>query len=621
MGSIETHEDVMAYQGQGQGRQQRSNSDSSTANAMTTPYAARPRKRTAHACDACRLRKSRCDGRQPCSWCTENEVDCLYGKQQPSVTQGKSDQILETVLRMDNLLRSIHENLNEQQNVRSIASPRFSDPSSPDHQDFAKVANATIPSTHISATQDLLSGSFAAPFPSLRAQFHPIFLLESKCPPIPIQPRSIRPVFTTDEAERLLTAFQQNVNFWYPTVSKATLQTLFEKVRNGFVENTCEDCAALLVMALGAASELIHVVYSQTESRGFESRQQQSELMAMASVCFDEAMKLLTVAYMEISTIATQCIFLAALYCAFLQRPLQTWSHLNTAAAKCRSLIAYGTGSGNPEDDECIRRIFWSCYIVESDYISELSHLPQSGVADQESEVPLPGPLQTHFTESETESSALYFLSCISIRRLLNRVHHLLYAPEKHNSYISQTSSQNDGLKALITELDRQLVLWHDTLPNFLQFEENTQDCRNEHAAFLRQRYLACKSVIYRSYVEIMLKHGELQQHSRETVEGAGRCLKASCDHIANLRSFGQTVMIDTWICSLSMTSTMFILLLSLQNPSLRPALLEHNIPKFGPHLRQLLNSWINLIPQKSPSIQQSIHLIAEIESLIRESQ
>jgi hypothetical protein len=169
-----------------------------------------------------------------------------------------------------------------------------------------------MPSTHISATQDLLSGSFAAPFPSLRAQFHPIFLLESQCPPILLQPRSIRPVFTTDEAERLLASYLRNVNFWYPTVSKATLQILFEKVRNGFMENTCEDCAALLVMALGAASELIHVVYSQTGSLGFESRQQQSELLTMASVCFDEAMKLLTVAYMEVSTIATQCVFLAA---------------------------------------------------------------------------------------------------------------------------------------------------------------------------------------------------------------------------------------------------------------------------------------------------------------------
>jgi len=598
----------------------RSNSDSSAT--MATPYSARPRKRTAHACDACRVRKSRCDGRQPCSWCTENEVECLYGQQQqPSgANQGKSDKILETVLRMDGLLRSIHENLSDQQQQnlqqRAVTSPRFSDPSSPDNSDFAKVANATIPSTHISATEDLLISPIAAPYPSLRAQFRPIFLLESRCPAIPFQPRSIRPVFTTSEAERLLNSFQRNVNFWYPTVSKATLQNLFERVRNGFVENTCEDCAALLVMALGAASELVQLVHSSTKSHGFESRQHQSELMTMASVCYDEAMKLLNVAYMEISTISTQCVFLAAIYCSFLQRPLQTWGHLNTAATKCRALLAYGTGSGNIEDDECIRRIFWSCYIIESDLISELSHLPQSGVAEVESEVPLPGPLQTHFTEAETESSALYFLSCISIRRLLNRVHHLLYAEDKYKNY---TNATDESLRGLISELDRQLVLWHETLPEFLRFEENTRDCVNEHAAFLRQRYLACKSVIYRPYVEIVLKHREIP-HSAETIDAASRCLKASCDHIANLRSFSQTVMIDTWICALSMTSTMFIILVALQIPSLRPRLLEHNIPEFGPHLRDLLNAWIGVMPQKSPSIQQSVRLIAEIEALIGQS-
>lgn len=235
---------------------------------------------------------------------------------------------------MDGLLRSIHEDLvsdiilksssdadavnfkhdQQQQNpqYRAATSPRFSDPSSPGNNDFAKVANATIPSTHISATEDLLSSDFAAPYPSLRAQFRPIFLLESRCPAIPLQPRSVRPVFTVDEAERLLNSFQKNVNFWYPVISKSTLQNLFGRVRNGFVEHSCEDCVALLVMALGAASELVQLVHSSTQSPGFESRQQQSELLSMASVCFEEAMKLLNLAYMEISTISTQCVFLAA---------------------------------------------------------------------------------------------------------------------------------------------------------------------------------------------------------------------------------------------------------------------------------------------------------------------
>ncbi|KAL2070835.1 hypothetical protein VTL71DRAFT_13861 [Oculimacula yallundae] len=604
---------------------------------MATPFSARPRKRTAHACDACRMRKSRCDGRQPCSWCTEQEVDCLYNQQQlpTNVNQGKSDKILETVLRMDGLLRSIHENLVRRtffrgRKQRAISSPRFSDPSSPESNDFAKVANATIPSTHISATENLLSSNIAAPYTSLGAQFRPIFQLESRSPALPFQPRSIRPVFTVSEAESLLTSFQTNVNFWYPTMSRPTLQNLFERVRNGFVENTCEDCAALLVMALGAASELVNLVHGSIDgegkNQGFEGRQQQSELMTMASVCFDEAMKLLNVAYMEVSTIATQCVFLAAIYCSFLQRPLQTWGHLNTAATKCRSLLAYGTGRGNIEDDECIRRIFWSCYIIESDLISELSHLPQSGVAEVESSVPLPGPLQTHFTESETESSALYFLSCISIRRLLNRVHHLLYASTSSPSQPQNPSNPDASLHNLILELDRQLSLWHDTLPPFLHFSEDTRECSNPHAAFLRQRFLACKSVIYRPYVEIVLNgrgQGE-GEFDMETIENAKRCLMASCDHIANLRSFSQTVMIDTWICALSMTSTMFILLVSITNPSLRQHLLAYRaqnmaIPDFGSHLRSLLNSWTAIMPQKSPSILQSVRLISEIEGLIRE--
>jgi hypothetical protein len=189
--------------------------------------------------------------------------------------------------------------------------------------------------------------------------------------------------------------------------------------------------------------------------------------------------------------------------------------------------------------------------------ISELSHLPQSGAAEVESEVALPGPLQTHFTDAETESSALYFLSCISIRRLLNRVHHLLYAEDKYKAY---TSSRDDSLRALIAEFDHRLVLWRETLPDFLRFEDDTRECVNDHAAFVRQRYLACKSVIYRPYVEIVLKQREVV-HSIGTIEAAGRCLTASCNHISNLRSFGQTVMIDTWICALSLVTPFRILL------------------------------------------------------------
>jgi hypothetical protein len=71
------------------------------------------------------------------------------------------------------------------------------------------------------------------------------------------------------------------------------------------------------------------------------------------------------------------------------------------------------------------------------------------------------------------------------------------------------------------------------------------------------------------------------------------------------------------------MTSTMFIILVSLRTAALRPSLVQHKIAEiaeYGPHLQNLLSSWIGIMTQKSPSIQQSIRLIAEIENLIRDS-
>lgn len=88
---------------------------------------------------------------------------------------------------------------------------------------------------------------------------------------------------------------------------------LFDRVQNGFTENSCEDCLALLVLALGAASELVvKHANSEDDYRSFDSRQQQNELSNMANVCFDEASKLLVVAYTEVSTISAQCVFLAS---------------------------------------------------------------------------------------------------------------------------------------------------------------------------------------------------------------------------------------------------------------------------------------------------------------------
>lgn len=53
--------------------------DPEPIDAHQEPRPVRKRKRTAHACEPCRQRKSRCDGSRPvCDLCKEQGVECYY---------------------------------------------------------------------------------------------------------------------------------------------------------------------------------------------------------------------------------------------------------------------------------------------------------------------------------------------------------------------------------------------------------------------------------------------------------------------------------------------------------------------------------------------------------------
>jgi len=364
------------------------------------------------------------------------------------------------------------------------------------------------------------------------------------------------PYVTVEDVDSILDSFSHTVNFWYPTMSQAQLGQLRTIVNAGaFDEDGCSACLALLTMALGCASEVISGLAARTSSLTDEETKRRLNRRAMGDTYFDSAVKKLYMAHTDVSALATHCLFFAALYFAFLRRPLQAWEYIHAAAAKCLLLLSYSAQDGISEDDERIRRIFWSCYVLESDYLAELSSLPLSGIARIESSIPLPGDYHTHATAQEEEQSSLYFLACISMRRLLNRVHQLLYARG------TGASLDNARFPYVVAELDHQLDEWRDVLPAAFAFTVG-YDCAptaTEHGGFLRQRYLTCRSVIYRPYLMWMLSKLRAAGESLndgpadpDVLKNCKACLDACLLHILNLRGFAHTVLVDTWICSLS---------------------------------------------------------------------
>lgn len=266
--------------------------------------------------------------------------------------------------------------------------------------------------------------------------------------------------------------------------------------------------------------------------------------------------------------------------------------------------------------------------------------------------------------EQEEELSSLYFLACLSMRRLLNRVHDLLYSAS------SGASLDSARFPFIVAELSHQLEEWRELLPAAFHFTVDATPTSSPHGGFLRQRYLTCKSVIYRPYLTWVLRSWDgglrdgLEGEGRGLGMGMGRvgvtaemvdkceiCLEAILLHILNLSGFAHTVLVDTWICSLrcvlnppplgpflllllfspfgyclgqdtdavkSMAGGMLILLAATRIPPLRSRM-GSEVTTLGPLLEDFISQWMQIPGETiSPSVEQSLRMICDVGGFIK---
>ncbi|KAF5505147.1 Echinocandin B biosynthetic cluster transcription factor ecdB [Colletotrichum siamense] len=608
----------------------------------------------------------RCNGNTPCASCSASQQECTYGSEANS--RGKSDLILEGVLRVEKFLHemkativspaasSFHFSPNPSHDGVFKGAPPFTDSrpavvspalrsasrgsfsgsplneihhpqrtpiSEPLYQN--NYENAVLDSMHTSTTESILQWPHFEAFPSMKDDYVSIFHLEQSRPVVKTRSTVMYPYVTAEEIDGIIESFELTINFWYPTMSCGQLAQVRKLISDGIPEeDSILVCLALLTMALGCAGQVTAGLTTGT-TLSEEERKRRLARRAMGDMYFDSVLKKLHVVHTNVGSTATHCLFFTAMYFAFLRRPLQAWEYINAASAKCLLLLSYSPESESEEDQERIRRIFWSCYILESDYLAELNGLPQSGIARIESSTALPGQYNTHRDSKVEEKSSLYFLACISMRRLLNRVHQLLYARD------TGTALDHTRFPYVVAELNHQLDEWRDVLPAAFKFEVGFNNIGNqstptEHGGFLRQRYLTCRSVIYRPYLMWMLSgragRGEANSElliNQDSLNNCKACLDACLLHILNLRGFGQTVLVDTWICSLSMAGAMLVLLAACRIPQLKD-MIPSDILGAGDHLKQLLQSWQSVMGDPtSPSVDQSIRMISDADRFIQE--
>lgn len=172
------------------------------------------------------------------------------------------------------------------------------------------VENAVLESMHTSTTEAILQWPHFVDFPSLRSRYVSIFQLEHQRTPIDIGPVALQPYIATDDIDEILSAFERNVNFWYPTLSCDQLQDVRAAIISGSTQTDSIDaCLASLVMALGCASQLIAGLTFVGSLPDFE-RRRRVERRRLGNMYFFSALKKLYVAHTDVSSGAAQCLLL-----------------------------------------------------------------------------------------------------------------------------------------------------------------------------------------------------------------------------------------------------------------------------------------------------------------------
>lgn len=177
--------------------------------------------------------------------------------------------------------------------------------------------NAVLDSMHTSTTESVLQWPHFDGFPSLRHDYAPIFHLEQSRPAFRTRPMSMCPYAPAGEVDSVLDAFEHGVNFWYPTVSRAQVRSVrLVMVDSGGGSGEGEGgetqrCLALLTMALGCASQVIGGL-AEGVAMGEGEWERRRARREVGDRYFDCVMRMLHVAHTDVSPAAAHCLLFVA---------------------------------------------------------------------------------------------------------------------------------------------------------------------------------------------------------------------------------------------------------------------------------------------------------------------
>ncbi|OCL11548.1 hypothetical protein AOQ84DRAFT_335776 [Glonium stellatum] len=563
-----------------------------------------PRRRATIACEICRSRKSRCDGSRPkCRLCTELNAECVY--REPGIKLDAGDKlILEHLNRIEGLLQTnlagglglvthspaASNSTNEELLARSTGnmSGLGMIPSMNGLGTWNSSSSniSTMPKIHTTPALHLLQWPMIRDLVS--RPYDPQVLLQLE---MAREPLCLGTSLSLDLSNTgaYVQAFFERVNVWYACVNPYNWTSYYRTALSHGFRDGPESCIVLLVLALGHAG-----------SAGSIS-QQPTDKDPPGLAYFAAAWALLPSLMTRNNMLSAQCHILASAYLFYIVRPLEAWNLLTNTSMKLQLLLS-APGRMPPHAKELSERVYWNTLLFESDLLAELD-LPHSGIVQFEETVGLPGGFEDEGDETVGKDELWYFLAEIALRRLLNRVSHLIYTKASPTTSVA-------ALEPLVAELDYQLTQWYEGLPLPVQFPHSRVPLSNPVQTVLRLRYFACRTIIFRPYILAVL-NDENAALDPNVQENCRKCLEACIRQLEHITAHHAGHLPYLWQGALSIVSQTLLVMGATMSPSLS-ALLP------PPHQMDIIIDDVVLEIERYAHLAPSLRLSAEI---IREAE
>ncbi|KAL4969818.1 uncharacterized protein BDV14DRAFT_195347 [Aspergillus stella-maris] len=524
-----------------------------------------PPKRVAIACKFCRSRKRKCDGKQPiCTACQNLERECVY-EETDRVDPAKRLENIESLLQAHtDAIAELSKSL-ARETVDSSPAPRWStrennrpyshrrDPSDGPRNSFpfdpavdhapepvsTPTDNSTLPLFNIPFGHRATTSSLLV-LPQVRMMVgefpqDTFFRLEARRPPLADPLVNIPPVMDRIISDDLLERFFELVYPYHSLFEREEFMELYQRVIDRGLQENAETALVLAVLALGAiASEPKPAgEIKEDDMAGFEY--------------YNAASRILVAAWAQSfggNIMLTQGLVLSALYLLYLMRPLQAWRLIHMASTSIQQTLI-GSEKLSESQQESITRVCWSCFLIECDNLAEFDH-PRSGIEPLVDKLPFPSCSPPHLDLQR-------YLANLSIRCLLNRIHHCLYfsndtpiaasspmTPQSHPLSPSH-HNPNPSLTRICSELNHQLENWYAMLPDAIRPLLDPQSSNGVHSLLLQLRYWSAKQFIYRPYVIYLLSKPSNETLSQDTFRACQICLHACRRYIYTCADFLST--------------------------------------------------------------------------------